>query len=578
MMTGAGPDNKHPIPSATVSLSADHPAAAAACQPPLWNAAELAQATGGSWHDGEHGRNTSQKSIAEGSKNIPGLPAIHNIQIDSRACGPGSLFIAISGSRHDGHDFLASCKENGASAALVSKYDAATGLPQLVVADTHKALKQLAATARARTQARITTITGSVGKTGTRAMLEAVLRQAEQDANRNKPQNLQPRAVHASSGNLNNHFGAPLSLARMPQETKHAVFELGMNKPNEIEPLARLCKAHIAIITRIAESHSGNFSTLEEIAFAKTEIFSGISHENTPASENPRNRWGGMAIINADDGFAEFAETRARDQGATKIIRFGRNDNADYQLVSCSTTTRADNTQGLIAEVFTGGEPWRFSMACTAPHWAENALAVIAAADYLGIDRNSIATALHDFHEPPGRGLTRRLSISENIEITIIDDSYNASPTSMRAALKTLSLSVIAQPAPGAKPDRANRRIAVLGDMMELGSIAEQAHRDLASAVVEAGTDWLVLVGPLMEKLGQELESKCFSSEITIHRTASAEAAAELLLPQLQQDDLVLIKGSNSIGMAKIIQLFDAARKKTGASASLAGDGGTHAA
>ena len=431
---------------------------------------------------------------------------VNGIAIDNRNTSAGDLFVALKGPNHDGHDFIGDVAKAGAAAALVSR-PVDIDLPQVCVGNTLDALNSLGKAARDRSTARRIAITGSVGKTGTRHLVSSVL--ASQGN------------CHASEGNLNNHIGAPLSLARMPESTRFGVFELGMNHAGEIAELSPLIAPHIAVITKISSSHIGHFENLDAIARAKAEIFIGLAP-------------GGIAIINADDGYAGTLTEAARNANAAEIVTIGVADTATHQITRIS---RQHN--GLDIDVSLAGEPFTFHLGMMAPHWAYAALTSLAIGHALGLDIARCAEALSAAHDLPGRGGRIPAMLKGQRSITIIDDSYNASPASMAAAIQSL----------GSDPWEG-RRIAILADMLELGEQSFALHQRLAEDIENAGIELVICFGPEMNALADKLEA----SGQDCRAAPDAEGAISLAISLLEDGDLVLIKGSNGMRTRKVVE------------------------
>ncbi|WP_062217340.1 UDP-N-acetylmuramoylalanyl-D-glutamyl-2,6-diaminopimelate--D-alanyl-D-alanine ligase [Aureimonas sp. D3] len=458
----------------------------------LWTPQEIVQATGG-------------RPIGTMPTGISGL------SIDTRTLQPGDAFFAIKGESFDGHAFLRQAIAAGAALLVVAEKKlpalGSVTVPLLVVDDVLKALERLALAARARSKARIVAVTGSVGKTTTKDALRHILeRQGE---------------VHASIASFNNHWGVPLTLARLPADARFAVFEIGMNHPNEIRPLVKMVQPHVAVITLIAPAHLGFFRDIDEIADAKAEIFEGL----VP---------GGTAVLNADDPQLPRLTARARAVGVTRITTFGEAPEADYRLTALRSTgagqrlaARIDGTD-VMTEIGAGGR-----------HIAQNALAVLGAADLMGADVEAAAAALADWRASKGRGARHVLPLPGGGSWTLIDESYNANPASMRA-----SLSLLAQCAPGPEA----RRIAVLGDMLELGAFSRAMHVELAAAVLDAHPDLVLLAGTEMTALDAALE------RLVRHEwhSSTGELRASLVR-HLRPGDVVMIKASKSIGFSKMV-------------------------
>ena len=455
---------------------------------PLWTAAEAAAATGGT-------------SIADWTAT--------GVSIDTRSLAPGDLFVALHGPRHDGHDFVATALERHAAAAMVHREVAglSPSAPLLRVADTLTGLAALAAAARQRSQARIVGVTGSVGKTGTKEALRLALAPSG--------------GTYASAGGLNNHWGAPLSLARLPPEAAYGVFELGMNHPGEIASLARLVRPHIAVITTVEPAHLGFFSSLEAIADAKAEIFLGLER-------------GGTAILNRDNPYYTRLAAAATSAGAVRVIGFGTNPDAQVRLIDCVLDSRGSTVQAAVL-----GTVLRFRVPLPGRHWVMNSLAVLAVAATAGAHLARAAEALAAIEAPPGRG--RRYEVPwQGGTVTLIDESYNASPAAMHAALAVLAAT---------EPAAGGRRVAVLGDMLELGDASEQLHRQLADPLEVARVDRVFLVGEAMAVLHQVLPQKMRGG-----LWASAAGSIPSLLAFLRPGDVVTVKGSRAVGVNRIVE------------------------
>ncbi|MGH6892963.1 MAG: UDP-N-acetylmuramoylalanyl-D-glutamyl-2,6-diaminopimelate--D-alanyl-D-alanine ligase [Dongiaceae bacterium] len=466
----------------------------------LWTSAEIAAATAGT---------ATQDFAATG------------VSIDSRSLERGDLFVALRGPTFDGHDFLSSALQRGAVGALVHRRpgDLPAHAPIVEAADTMKALADLGRAARARTEARVAAVTGSVGKTSTKEALRSVLSQFA--------------PTYASAGNLNNQWGAPLSLARMPRDTRYGVFELGMNHPGEISPLSRMVRPQVAIVTTVEPVHIEFFASVAEIADAKAEIFEGLLP-------------GGAAILPFDNPHFHRLEDKARRLGA-RVLAFGAGEGAWARLIDCQV---APDGNQVTADV--GGKRLRYRMAAPGRHLALNSLAVLAAAFAFDLDLDQALPGFGALQALKGRGKREFLQIAGG-EIELIDEGYNASPASVRAALNLL----------GTLPTAfGGRRIAVLGDMRELGAAGPQLHRALAPDLAAARVDLAFLVGPQMLRLYELLPDKIRGA----HR-AKSEEMVEPLLAALKAGDTVLIKGSLGTRMAPLVEAVRArdqgTRKKT---------------
>ncbi len=428
--------------------------------------------------------------------------AVTGVAFDSREVGQGDLFIALTGDVTDGHRFIDGAFDGGAAGAIVSQ---PTPHPHILVADTTAALNALGRAGRARAQARIAGVTGSVGKTGLKEALAAALARANKGP------------VHRSVKSYNNHTGVPLSLARMPADSAFAVLEMGMNHSGEIADHTAMVRPHVAIITAIAPAHIENLGSIEAIADAKAEIFGGLEP-------------GGTAIIPFDSPQFARLEAAAKASGA-KIVTFGRGEGADV----CPLDVVETATGTLIMARLPGAE-LSFTLAYPGDHWVSNAMAVLAAVQAMGGDLAAAGLALGEMEGLAGRGARHEIVTQDGGKALLIDESYNANSASMAATLAVL----------GATP--STRRIAVLGEMRELGAQGEALHAGLADPVTQAGVDIALLVGPAMRPLAVALEGKCETRHV-----ADASAALELLETELSGGDTILIKGSNAVGLSQIV-------------------------
>lgn len=431
------------------------------------------------------------------------------VSIDSRTVEVGDLFVALQGPNFDGHDFAAAALRDGAAAAVVSRRpdDVADDAPLLLVDDTMAALEALGRAGRARSKARVTAITGSVGKTGTK---DALKRALEGQA-----------ATHASLGNLNNHWGAPLSLARMPSDTGYAILELGMNHGGEILPLSQLVRPHVAVITTVEAVHLEFFNSVAEIADAKSEIFAGLEPDGT-------------AIINRDNPHYERMRRAAEAAGAGRVFTFGAHREADARLINL---VQHPTCNCISADI--DGQAVTYKVGAPGRHWAMNSLAVLSAVRALGADLGLSALALADMAPSKGRGRRHRVDTPSG-SFHVIDESYNASPVAMRAALELLG---------AAAPAARGRRIAVLGDMLELGEAAPQLHAELAEDLLANRVDLLFACGPNMRHL--------FDAVPRNRRGTYAPDAERLqsdVLADVRPGDVVMVKGSLGSRMQPIVQ------------------------
>jgi UDP-N-acetylmuramoyl-tripeptide--D-alanyl-D-alanine ligase len=449
---------------------------------------------------------------AMGGRAVGDVPkGVTGITIDSRSAGKGEAFFAIKGDTFDGHDFITAAMVSGAAVCVVaeSKIPALGKLtaPLIVVDDVLAALERLALASRARTRAKIIAVTGSAGKTTTKEALRHCLSAVGK--------------VHASAASFNNHWGVPLTMAKMPEDTQYGVFEVGMNHPGEIRNLIRFVQPHVAIITIIAAAHLGFFKNLDEIADAKAEIFEGIVH-------------GGAAILNRDDQRYRLLEHAAKKAGVENIIGFGENVRAKFRLVKCEL--HAENSS-IIVRI--GGKDMFVKVGAPGRHIVQNALAVLGAAQIVGADLEKMASAMASLTAEKGRGQRHVLGIGTSA-FTLIDESYNANPASMRAALALLRESA---------PSGKGRRIAVLGDMLELGRHSKRLHADLAEPIRNAKADKVFLAGAEMKALAETLPVE-FHAE---YRQSAAELSRDLAA-FVRAGDVVMVKSSNGIGFAKLVE------------------------
>ena len=428
---------------------------------------------------------------------------VTGVTFDSREVGPGDLFVAMPGTVADGHQFVGSAFGAGAAGALVSQ---AVSGPHILVPDVAAALTALAVAARARTSAKIFGVTGSVGKTSTKEALFAAL------------DRISSGKAHRSVKSYNNHTGVPLSLARMPRDSEYAVLEMGMNHSGEIAVLTRLVRPDVAIITAIAPAHIENLGSMEAIASAKAEIFEGLQP-------------GGVAIVPEETPHRD-ALVKAARRYAAEIITFGGPE-AD---ICALHAVRSDNGGSLITARLMESE-LTYTISQRGDHWVSNSLAVLAAVEAAGADLAIAGLALADMGGLKGRGERHQIRLAGGSAL-LIDESYNANSASMEATLKSLG-----------EEHGVERRIAVLGPMRELGGQSEALHAALAPAVTAAKVDRLILIGDEMLALEEAL-----GGTIPLDRVADADAATALLLAIIAPGDAVLIKASNSVGLATLVE------------------------
>ena len=454
--------------------------------PPLWTLAQIALATGGT---------------AYGSADITGLV------IDSREAAAGDLFIPLKDKR-DGHDFIPAAFKAGASACL-SEID--IDHPHVRVDDSFAAMRDMASAARRRSKAIRVGVTGSVGKTSIKEMIATIFEAHG--------------ASHKSVRSFNNHWGVPLTMARMPRETKRAVFEMGMNHAGELSELSTLLQPDIALISLIAPAHLAYFESVDDIAAAKAEIFDGLII-------------GGVAVLNKDDPYFELLSNKASVRQA-RILSFGQGADADVSLSDLSVQ-RGKST----AQINYQGQSYELSLSAIGEHWLMNAAAALAVAVSANIDMSSAIEALSTYTIPAGRGVSFKAVIGGK-NITIVDESYNANPTSMRAAISS------------AVQQAEGRTIAVLGDMFELGKDELELHAGLAPDIEAANISRVIFTGECMRALRGALRR-----DIRGLWVATAELAFEALRDEIESGDTVLIKGSNASGLVDLIHLIKSYKNK----------------
>lgn len=452
----------------------------------LWTAEEAARATGGKLINGDKW-------------------SVNGVSIDTRTLEPGDLFVALKDVR-DGHDFLAQAYVSGAGAALISDAGKVEGMgPALVVPDVLDGLRKLGEAARERSAAKRVAVTGSVGKTSTKEALAVCLSASGQ--------------THRSVKSYNNHWGVPLTMSRMPAESCFAVFEIGMNHRGEISPLTHLVKPHAALVTTIAPAHVENLGSLEAVADEKGDIYAGLEP-------------GGAALVPNEAPHASRLIEAAERNGAN-LIRFGRDAACEARLIRFDM----DDT-GSTAEAEILGRVIRYRVGVEGAHWALNSVAALAAADVVGADLDAAAHALEHLRAFDGRGVATRVEAPFG-PFLLVDDSYNANPASMAAAFSTLGAR---KAAPG------GRRIAALGDMLELGPEELAYHAGLAAPLQQAGVDLVFAAGPRMAALMEALPPALRGGY-----AETADALIPVIAGSLQAGDIVLVKGSNSSKMSRVV-------------------------
>jgi len=437
-------------------------------------------------------------------------PSISGISIDSRSIEPGEAFFAIQGDNRDGHQFVTAALAGKAGLAVVAadrRDQFPADAPLLVVPDVLAALRDLAGAARLRTHAKVIGVTGSVGKTSTKEALRLALAKDGE--------------THASVASYNNHWGVPLSLARCPASARYVALEMGMNHAGEIAPLSRLARPHVAIITTIAPVHLEFFGSLTKIADAKAEIFLGL-------------KWDGVAILNRDIPQFAHLQRHASEAGVSRVVSFGEHAKADARLIKCALQPHCSTVQADIL-----GTGLTYKIGAPGRHMVLNSLAVLAVAALVGADLALAALALVELKAIPGRGAPIDLDLPGGHAL-VIDESYNANPASVDAALALLGQAPVGT---------QGRRIAVLGDMLELGPQGKALHRGLVAPVEANSVDLVFCCGPLMHSLWQALPAS--------RRGGYAEDSAGLeaqVVPAIRAGDVVMVKGSLGSRMAPIVK------------------------
>ena len=440
--------------------------------------------------------------------------AVSGVSIDSRSLKKGDLFVALPGEQADGHDYVAAALQAGAAAALVEQGRDIKNLSDsdnlIMVRDVMKALEALALAARARSTAYIIGVTGSVGKTSVKETLRYALEKSG--------------VVHASEKSYNNHIGVPLSLVRMPENCQYAVFEIGMNHAGEIDTLVKMVQPHCAIITEIGTAHIEHFDTMEDLARAKAEIFSGVVV-------------GGAAILPAASPYLELLKAQAASCQIDNIISFGNAENVGVGVQALAEKVKLHPSCSCVSATILADKV-TYKVGMSGAHHVQNSLAVLAAVSLAGADLALGALSLADHDGLVGRG-ERHYLHAEGGQYILVDESYNANPTSMAAALTTLGL---------ATREGRGRRIAVLGDMAELGAQAIDLHIQLADTIAETEIDEVLTHGPLSHHLHQNLPATCSA----YHATSLADLT-DYLLRDVRAGDVVMVKGSNASGMGAVV-------------------------
>ncbi|WP_341760346.1 UDP-N-acetylmuramoylalanyl-D-glutamyl-2,6-diaminopimelate--D-alanyl-D-alanine ligase [Candidatus Endowatersipora endosymbiont of Watersipora subatra] len=426
---------------------------------------------------------------------------VNGVSIDTRTLKYGDLYFAVRGDSLDGHDFIAKAVARGAAASCVSeeKIDSLIGERGnfIVVQDVSQALEELGKISRARMVGKIIAVTGSVGKTTTKEALKAAF-------SPNGP-------THSSVESYNNHWGVLLTLARMPRDTKYGIFEIGMNGPGEIGELVKRVQPHLAIITNVEAAHLGAFESIDDISFAKAEIFDGLIS-------------GGTVLLNRDDERFSMLSEIARSRGIENIVTFGESEKSDSRAIQI---VLQEEYSYLTASIL--GEKIALKVGSPGRHFIQNILAVLATVKFLGADLSQATLALSHFTALKGRGKRYPIDYKDKSFI-LIDESYNANPASMQSALKLLGL---------LKPKNSGRRIAILGDMLELGPHSSQFHADLAVSVQENLIDKVFLVGSKMRVLRDSLQGK-----ISCKHVEKIECVITLVRVEIHSDDVLMVKAS----------------------------------
>ncbi|MCB1456655.1 MAG: UDP-N-acetylmuramoylalanyl-D-glutamyl-2,6-diaminopimelate--D-alanyl-D-alanine ligase [Nitratireductor sp.] len=441
--------------------------------------------------------------------NVP--ETVTGISIDTRTLQQGEAFFAIKGEQFDGHDYVGAAQKAGASIAVIAEEKlVALGrlhIPLLVVSDVLEAMRKLARAARARTSAKIIAVTGSVGKTSTKEMLRLALASCG--------------SVHASAASFNNHWGVPLTLARMPRDCDFGVFEIGMNHAGEITPLVAMVRPHVAMITNVAAAHLGSFDSIDGIAHAKAEIFTGLVEDGT-------------GLINRDDKRQALLGELAEKAGVRDIRHFGTGTGCQYRA-----TRIRELPDSSVVEARIGDVPVTYTIGAPGGHLVLNSLAVLAACQLAGADVAKCAGRMAQVVPEKGRGRRHVLGLKKGTA-TLIDESYNANPASMEAALKVLA---------AADTGSSGRRIAVLGDMLELGSSSRKLHAALKKPIQKAGVDKLWVVGSEMQALAKAADPSLLAG----HFNSVAELAGPLAA-SIGDGDVIMVKASNGLRFSGLVE------------------------
>ena len=446
---------------------------------------------------------TSQEmEVATGGKATVAF-SCNNLSIDSRSLEAGNMFVALTDNR-DGHDFIPNAIEAGASSALVSKVS--SDIPSLVVSDVNAGLADLGQFAKARAKAERVAVTGSVGKTSVKEMIARVFRAVGK--------------AHWSDKSFNNHYGVPLTLARMPADTERAVFEIGTSSVGEISERSNCVQPHHALVTAIAPAHLEFFESVGAIADEKADIFAGLDN-------------GGSIILPSDDAYRDRMVARAKSNCPTGVLATFGTDNEAHSVVKNYETDGISS----VFRIEVDGMPAEVTVNAVGEHWAVNCAATLLVAVRTGIKIHDAAEALNGYSAIKGRGTAEKLELPGGGSFLLVDDSYNANPSSMRAAIKSL-------------PSRVGRRrIAALGEMLEIGSTSDEMHANLIEPLRKARVDHLLLAGAYMQSLREAAESF-----IPVDWAKSAEPLIPIAKKLLQDGDILLVKGSNASGMGRLVE------------------------
>ncbi|MBU0726483.1 MAG: UDP-N-acetylmuramoyl-tripeptide--D-alanyl-D-alanine ligase [Alphaproteobacteria bacterium] len=457
---------------------------------------------------------TSADAVAAtGGRNSRDWQAM-GVSIDSRTVAEGDLFVAVKGDSFDGHDYALDALGRGAAAVLVERdlEGIPANAPVLQVTSTLEALSSLGRFQRGRNSAKAIAVTGSVGKTGSKEMLRVALSALGK--------------THASVASFNNHIGAPLTLARLPQDAAYLVSELGMNHAGELAPLSQMVRPDVALITNVEAVHAGHFDSEEEIADAKAEIFTGLTSD-------------GIAVLNRDNRHFARLRDKARAAGVREIVAFGSDLTADAFLVNAQLSATGSQVQAVV-----GRRRLSYKLAAPGRHWVMNSLGVLAGIAALGGDVVQAAAALVKVEVPKGRGRQVHIALPKGGSLLLIDESYNASAPAIRAALDVMKMTPVAT---------GGRRVVVLGDMLELGDAAPATHEALAPALVESGAVLVLTVGPNMARLAAMLPKGLHAGHAD-----TAQELAPLVSALVRSGDVVLVKGSLGMKMARIVEALTA--------------------